>query len=107
MKTPLWINICILLCSCTLGNSSEIQQAETLLQQFQCKNVETTQMPHSSINSFYQQSLAASREKVSVYIESYKAGDVLFEIPLDEVVQQQFQLYKSACEALGGISPKP
>lgn len=100
------LSLSLLLSACALGGSSEIQQAEKLLQQFQCHNIETLQMQHSPLNSFYQQSLAASREKVETYIESYKAGDELFDVPLRDVVQQQFQLYTSACEALGGIHLK-
>ena len=38
------------------------------------------------------------------YIEQYKNGEDLFDIPLDEVVQQKYQLYIQACQALGGIS---
>ena len=32
---------------------------------------------------------------------------MLFKIPLDHVVQQQYDVYKSACEALGGVQNDP
>ncbi len=101
------LSMLLLLSACAMGRSNEVQQAEKLLAHFQCNNIETLQMSHSPINSFYQQSLSASREKAVMYIESYKAGDELFDLPLSDVVHQQFQLYKSACEALGGIHPQP
>ncbi|MEH1035452.1 hypothetical protein V7H47_17925, partial [Acinetobacter baumannii] len=61
----------------------------------------------SSINSYYQQSLAVSKEKATSYVESYKNGEELFAMPLDEVVEQQYQLYKAACDSLGGVSAQP
>ncbi|CAG67972.1 hypothetical protein QE380_001092 [Acinetobacter baylyi] len=83
-----------------------MKRAEKLLQNFQCKNIESTEISHSSINSFHQQSLASSKAKATTYIEQYKSGDASFNMPLDEAVQQQFQLYQAACQALGGINPK-
>ncbi len=71
------------------------------------KNVETSQIATSSINSYYQQSLAVSKEKATSYVESYKNGEELFDMPLDEVLKQQYQLYKSACDSLGGVSSQP
>ena len=41
------------------------------------------------------------------YIEQYKNGEDLFDIPLDEVVQQKYQLYLQACQALGGVAASP
>ncbi|ENW19026.1 hypothetical protein [Acinetobacter haemolyticus] len=92
------------LTGCLFGKSNEVQRAEKIFQHFECSNIETNQLASSSISSFHQQSLAVNKEKASSYIEQYKNGEDLFDIPLDEVVQQKYQLYKQACQALGGIS---
>ena len=85
------------LTGCVFGQSSEVKRAEKILQRFQCNKVETSQLATSSINNFYQQTLAANKDKASTYIEQYKNGEDLFDIPLDEVVQQKYQLYLQAC----------
>lgn len=97
----------VFLTGCIFGQSSELKRAEKLLNNFQCKNVETSEMPTSSINSYYQQTLAVSKEKATSYIESYKEGEELFAMPLDEVVKKQYELYKAACDSLGGVSAQP
>lgn len=102
MKTLLLIGF-IFISGCALSTSKDIKVAEKLLHQFECKNIESADLVHSPINSFHQRSLSLTKEKVTSYIESYKSGDILFEIPLNEIVQQQFNVYKSACESLGGI----
>ncbi|ESK54781.1 hypothetical protein [Acinetobacter tjernbergiae] len=104
MKLFLLFTIAIGLTGCFFGKSSEIKRAEKILQAFQCKNVESNQLAPSSMSNFYQQTLAVNKEKASTYIEQYENGEDLFDIPLDEVVQQKYQLYKQACQALGGIS---
>ncbi len=43
----------VFLTGCIFGQSSELKRAEKLLNNFQCKNVETSEMPTSSINSYY------------------------------------------------------
>ncbi|EML1065635.1 hypothetical protein [Acinetobacter nosocomialis] len=97
----------VFLTGCIFGQSSELKRAEKLLNNFQCKNVETSEMPTSSINSYYQQTLAVSKDKATSYIESYKEGEELFAMPLDEVVKKQYELYKAACDSLGGVSAQP
>ncbi|MFK7013375.1 hypothetical protein Q4366_04145 [Acinetobacter baumannii] len=97
----------VFLTGCIFGQSSEVKRAEKLLNNFQCKNIETSEISTSSINSYYQQSLAVSKEKAISYVESYKNGEELFAMPLDEVVEQQYQLYKAACDSLGGVSAQP
>ncbi|EOR09269.1 MULTISPECIES: hypothetical protein [Acinetobacter] len=92
------------LSGCIFGKSSEVKRAEKVLQSFQCNNIESNELATSSISNFYQQSLAANKDKAASYIEQYKNGEDLFDIPLDEVVQQKYQLYKQACQALGGVS---
>ncbi|MCH7315341.1 hypothetical protein [Acinetobacter sp. ANC 3882] len=92
------------LTGCIFGKSNEVKRAEKVLQSFQCNNIESNELATSSMSNFYQQSLAANKEKAANYIEQYKNGEDLFDIPLDEVVQQKYQLYKQACQALGGIS---
>lgn len=88
------------------GTSSEIKKAEKLLSQFQCNNIESAHMTHSSITSFHEQKLASSKQKVVSYIDQYKDGYKLFSIPLTDVVDQQYIIYKSACQNLGGIHPE-
>ncbi len=97
----------VFLTGCIFGQSSELKRAEKLLKNFQCKNVETSEMPTSSINSYYQQTLAVSKDKATTYVESYKEGEELFAMPLDEVVKKQYELYKAACDSLGGVSAQP
>ncbi|WP_130802158.1 hypothetical protein [Acinetobacter ihumii] len=104
MKFFFMMASCSLMFGCALGNSSEVKRAEKMLEHFQCKNIEVHDMPRSSINTFHQQSLAVSKEKASTYIEQYKHGETLFDMPLDQVVEQQYQLYKSACQSLGGVT---
>lgn len=103
MKFSFLFSFTFVLTGCALGTSSEIKSAEKLLSQFECKNIESTELAHSPITSYHERALAVSREKASGYIDRYKSGDVLFKIPLDNVVQQQYDVYKSACESLGGI----
>ncbi|HIE1685425.1 MULTISPECIES: hypothetical protein [Acinetobacter] len=97
----------VFLTGCIFGQSSELKRAEKLLNNFQCKNVETSEMPTSSINSYYQQTLAVSKDKATSYVQSYKEGEELFAMPLDEVVKKQYELYKAACDSLGGVSAQP
>ncbi|WP_280179378.1 hypothetical protein [Acinetobacter nosocomialis] len=97
----------VFLTGCIFGQSSELNRAEKLLNNFQCKNVETSEMPTSSINSYYQQTLAVSKYKATSYVESYKEGEELFAMPLDEVIKKQYELYKAACDSLGGVSAQP
>ena len=97
----------VFLTGCIFGQSSEVKRAEKLLNNFQCKNIETSEISTSSINSYYQQSLAVSKEKATSYVESYKNGEELFAMPLDEVVKKQYELYKAACDSLGGVSAQP
>ncbi|WP_336169391.1 hypothetical protein [Acinetobacter sp. 161(2023)] len=97
----------VFLTGCIFGQSSEVKRAEKLLNNFQCKNVETSEIPTSSINSYYQQTLAVSKDKATSYVKSYNDGEELFAMPLDEVVKQQYELYKSACDSLGGVSAQP
>ncbi|MBV6594190.1 hypothetical protein [Acinetobacter baumannii] len=95
------------LTGCMCGLSSAGKRGEKLLKNCQRKNIETSEISTSSINSYYQQSLAVSKEKATSYVESYKNGEELFAMPLDEVVEQQYQLYKAACDSLGGVSAQP
>lgn len=103
MKTSILLSVIFILTGCVIGTSNEIKTAEKILKQFKCSNIETTQLTHSSMTSYHEHSLAVSKEKATSYIESYKSGDELFKIPLNEVVQQQYDVYKSACESLGGV----
>ena len=107
MKLLFLLIATLCLTGCIFGQSSEIKRAEKLLQNFQCNNIETNELTTSPINNFYQQTLAVNKEKASSYIEQYKNGEQLFDIPLDEVVQQKYQLYKQACQSLGGIPQTP
>ncbi|WP_227552608.1 hypothetical protein [Acinetobacter albensis] len=62
-------------------------------------------MTHTSITAYYEQSLALSRQKAESYVQSYKDGNELFDLPLTEVIEQQYIFYQAACENLGGIEP--
>lgn len=104
MKITLLLSVFLCLTGCAFGTSSEIKIAEQLLNQFQCNNIDSAQLSHSPITGFHERSLAVSKDKAIEFVESYKAGDTLFEIPLDKVIQQQYVTYKSACEFLGGVT---
>ena len=103
MKFSFLIICSVILAGCTLGTSREIKKAEVILNQFECKNIEKSQLNHSAITSYHERSLSVSKEKASSYVQSYKEGEEIFLIPLDQIVQQQYDIYKSAWEALGGI----
>lgn len=103
MKTLFLLSVLILLTGCALGTSREIKTAEKILNQFQCNNIETTELAHTAINIYHEQALASSKQKAIKYVQSYKMGQNLFKIPLDEVIQQQYEIYTTACESLGGI----
>ncbi|MGE8594143.1 MULTISPECIES: hypothetical protein [Acinetobacter] len=103
MKILSLVVVTFILIGC-MGTSKDIKKAESLFIQFKCTNIESTQIPHSSLNSYYEQSLYSSKKKAGSYIESYKRGDKLFDISLHEVVEQQYVIYKEACQSLGGIS---
>lgn len=85
--------------------SSDLKKSEQLLRNFHCAKVDTAQMPHSSMTDYYQQMLYSSKSKVESYIKQYHQGEKLFDLPLHEVVEQQYALYKDACQNLGGILP--
>lgn len=90
---------------CSLGVSNEIKTAEKMLSQFECKNVDVNAITHSAITSYHEKSLNSSKQKVTTYISDYKAGQILFDMPLQDIVKQQYQLYREACQSLGGIDP--
>lgn len=99
-----FLSIIVLLCSgCVIGTSNEIKVAEKILNQFECKNIESVDLNHSAITSFHERTLSVSKDKAVFYVDSYKSGNILFNIPLDQVVQQQYDIYKLACESLGGV----
>ena len=54
MKNSFLLSASILLTGCVLGTSSEIKTAEKLLSQFQCNNIETAELAHSSINTYHE-----------------------------------------------------
>lgn len=89
-----------------MGTSKDIKKAEHVFIQFQCINIENAQVPHSSITSYYEQSLYLSKHKANEYIENYKNGNQIFDIPLEEMIKQQYVIYKEACQNLGGIIKK-
>lgn len=83
--------------------SNDLKKSEQLLRNFNCAKIDTAQMPHSSMTDYYQHMLYSSKTKVESYIEQYHQGEGLFDLPLYEVVEQQYNLYKDACQNLGGI----
>ncbi|MFH7765287.1 hypothetical protein [Acinetobacter sp. BSP-28] len=105
MKTLILLAGIILLSGCSLTTSHEVKHAEKMLADFQCNKIETAQMAHSSITSYHEQALASSRQKAEFYVQSYKDGDELFNVPLTEVIEEQYFIYQEACLHLGGINP--
>lgn len=103
MKILFLSTVILLLSGCVIGTSNEIKIAEKTLHQFNCKNIESLDVNHSAITSYHERILSVSKDKATSYIERYKAGEVLFNIPLNQVIQQQYDIYKLACESLGGV----
>lgn len=106
MKLILVFTLLSLLSGCVIGHSSEIKRAEKILHKFECLNIDTQQIQTSSINNYHFRSLSITRERAMNYMESYKNGHEIFAIPLDEVIAQQYFLFKTACQSLGGVSNK-
>lgn len=104
MKTVILLSFSALFTGCALGTSTEIKRSEELIQHFQCKNIQTDQLSHNPIVGFHERTLAVSKDKSEEYLERYKSGETLFDMPLNEVIQNQYKHYKSACEFLGGIN---
>ena len=101
---PILLGILVsMLTGCLFGGSSEIKRAEEILTRFECHNVESQNMLNSPLNSYHQQLLGSSKHKAQDYVERYQQGEHLFELPLDEIIQQQYELYVTACENLGGL----
>lgn len=105
MKVFILLVSIIFLSACSLTHFNEIKHAEKMLSHFQCNKIESAQMTHTSITAYYEQSLALSRQKAESYVQSYKDGNELFDLPLTEVIEQQYIVYQTACENLGGIEP--
>ena len=93
----------IFLSGCIFSTSSDLKKAEKILEKFQCSNIESTEIVHTSITSYHEKALYGSKQKAKDYIESYKDGEKLFDIPLSEVLNQQYSIYKDACQNLGGL----
>lgn len=89
-----------------MGKSREMSKAEYLLAQFECHKVESAQMAHSAITSHHQHSLGSSKQKAYAYLEHYRNGDEDANLPLLDVIEQQFDIYKAACQSLGGVQRK-
>ncbi|HJF28082.1 MAG TPA: hypothetical protein K8V79_07535 [Acinetobacter lwoffii] len=100
MKTITALLGSILLAGCM---SSDLKKSEQMLDNFRCTKIETSQMSNNAVTDYYQQSLYSTKAKAESYIQQYQQGQKLFDIPLTEVVQQQYDLYKDACQNLGGI----
>lgn len=92
------------LTACTFGTSKEIQIAEKIFSQFECKNIDSDQLTHNPITGFHQRTLSLSKDKALHYIESYKSGNSPADMPLDQMVELQYTTYKSACQFLGGLT---
>lgn len=105
MKTLISLAGIILLTGCSLSTSRDVKHAEKMLLDFQCNKIESAQMTHSSMTSYHQQALASSRQKVESYVHRYKEGEKLFEVPLTDVIKDQYLIYQEACQHLGGITP--
>ncbi|QIO08270.1 hypothetical protein [Acinetobacter lanii] len=104
MKSLLFAGIFLILTGCSLGTSQQVEMAEQLLTQFECNNIDNEQLTHNPITGFHQRSLAISKEKAASYIESFKEGDSPSEMPLEEMVEQEYVTFKSACQFLGGVT---
>ena len=104
MKTFLILGIFLILSGCSFGTSQQVKIAEELLSQFECNNIDNEQLTHNPITGFHQRALSISKEKASSYIESFKNGDSPAEMPLEQMVEQEYNTFKSACQFLGGVT---
>ncbi|MHA3079004.1 hypothetical protein [Acinetobacter sp. ANC 5383] len=100
MKLLLIPLISLCLSACLFTSSNEVKRSELLLSHFSCHNYADSMNP---INSFHEQTLSTTKQKATDYIQHYKNGDKLFNIPLDDVISQQYKLYKEACQSIGGV----
>ncbi|MHA3054991.1 hypothetical protein E0H77_01395 [Acinetobacter sp. ANC 4633] len=100
MKLLLIPLISLCLSACLFTNTNEVKRSELLLSHFSCHNYANSISP---INSFHEQTLTTTKQKATDYIQHYKDGDKLFNIPLDDVINQQYKLYKEACQSIGGV----
>ena len=103
MKSLAIFATAVVLAGCSISASRDIKKAEKLLNSFHCNNIESSQMAHSPITSYHEQLLHSAKQKAENYIESYKNGEKLFTIPLSAVIEQQYSIYKEACQNLGGV----
>lgn len=104
MKTVFALSIILLLTGCSLSRSKQVETAEQILHQFECKNIDNAQLAHNPITGFHLRSLSVSKDKASHYIESFKHGDSPTEMPLEQMVEQEYLTFKSACQFLGGVT---
>ncbi|WP_372403725.1 hypothetical protein ACDW34_17190 [Acinetobacter piscicola] len=78
---------------------------ENLLHKFQC-DLNGTSVSNDYKNSFEYSSMQNDIDKVNTWVKNYKNGMPDFNIPIEDVVSQQLQLFRSSCEALGGTPAK-
>lgn len=78
---------------------------ENLLHKFQC-DLNDTSVSNDYKNSFEYSSMQNDIDKVNTWVKNYKNGMPDFNIPIEDVVSQQLQLFRSSCEALGGTPAK-
>ncbi|MEB3753991.1 hypothetical protein [Acinetobacter sp. MD2(2019)] len=102
MKFLVLLGCSFFLTGCLFGTSNEIKKSEQIIKRFHCDNIEQ-QGSANPISSYHQQTLNISKQKSEDYLQQYKDGDRLFNVPLDEVINQQYSIYKDACQSLGGI----
>lgn len=106
MKAIVVLCSSFIISACSFNSSQDLKRAEKLLKNFQCHNIESNHMVHSAITNYHEKMLAESRHKAEDYVQHYQAGDILFNSPLSDVVEEQYSNYQNACQALGGIQPK-
>ncbi|WP_347453750.1 hypothetical protein [Acinetobacter thermotolerans] len=103
MKAFAALSLMLCLTACL---SNDAQKAKQMLKLFHCNGIESSQMQHNSVTQYFEQSLYSSKSKAESYIEKYENGEEPAEMPLYDAVTQQYDLYKSACQNLGGIPAK-
>lgn len=103
MKAFVMLSLSLLITACS---SNEAQKAKQMLKLFHCNGIESSQVQHTGISQYFEHALYSSKSKAESYLKQYENGAQPAEMPLYEAVAQQYDLYKAACQHLGGIPAK-
>lgn len=82
--------------------SSKKEDVNSLLKKFKCDLENIPNLSKDYKNSFEYISMQNDIDKVNLWVKNYKNGISDFDIPIEDVVAKQLELFESSCEYLGG-----